>query len=68
MIKSAQWVVCTKVYMTSDVHAHDRRVNEVCVCARVPHLHITMCRCCSVPEFTQGANKWNTCCEGTAGW
>ena len=32
MIKSAQWVVCTKVYMTSDVHAHDRRVNEVCVC------------------------------------
>ena len=35
-----------------------------CVCARVPHLHITMCRCCSVPEVTQGANKWNTCCEG----
>ena len=31
MIKSAQWVVCTTVYMTSNVHAHDRRVNEVCV-------------------------------------
>ena len=50
------------------MHMIEKSMKCVCVCARVPHLPITMCRCCSVPEFTQGANKWNISCEGTAGW
>ena len=43
MIKSAQWVVCTRVYMTRDVHAHDRRINEVCVCVQGFHTFTSLC-------------------------